>query len=191
MDAKAARGRLRNIVSQERLYNGSILKLRVDYVKFPSGDIKSREVVEHGAVVAILAVDATENIYLVAQYRHAVDDVIYEIPAVNIEKGENAAAAAVRELQEEIGYKPRTLKELSTIYSSPGFSNEEVILFYATDLEPSALPQDDDEEIEVEKFTLAEIRQLIELGKVRDGKTMTALYWYQLRKERENARPAN
>lgn len=191
MDAKAARGRLRNIVSQERLYNGSILKLRVDYVKFPSGDIKSREVVEHGAVVAILAVDATENIYLVAQYRHAVDDVIYEIPAGNIEKGENAAAAAVRELQEEIGYKPRTLKELSTIYSSPGFSNEEVILFYATDLEPSALPQDDDEEIEVEKFTLAEIRQLIELGKVRDGKTMTALYWYQLRKERENARPAN
>lgn len=191
MDAKTARGRLRNIVSQEKLYSGRILNLRIDHVKFPSGDIKPREVVEHRPAAAILAVDAAENIYLVAQYRHAVDEVLYEIPAGIIEQGENAAEAAVRELQEEIGYKPGILMELNTLYTSPGFSDEEVILFYATELEQSELPQDDDEQIDVEKFSLAEIKELIEQGKIKDGKTMVAVYWYELQKTRENAEPTN
>lgn len=165
--------------------------MRIDHVKFPSGDIKPREVVEHRPAAAILAVDAAENIYLVAQYRHAVDEVLYEIPAGIIEQGENAAEAAVRELQEEIGYKPGILMELNTLYTSPGFSDEEVILFYATELEQSELPQDDDEQIDVEKFSLAEIKELIEQGKIKDGKTMVAVYWYELQKTRENAEPTN
>lgn len=187
MDVETARNQLRTIVSQKSLYSGKILNLRVDQVKFPSGCVKPREIVEHKPAAAILAVDREENILLVAQYRHAVDDVVYEIPAGLLEAGESAAQTAARELQEEIGFMPGKLEELFTLYSSPGFSDEEVILFFATDLTPSQLPQDEDEYIEVVKFKADELTELIANGQIKDSKTIAAIYWYQLRKAQVNA----
>lgn len=187
MDVETARNQLRTIVDQKCLYRGQILNLRVDQVRFPSGCIKPREIVEHKPAAAILAVDGEENIFLVAQYRHAVDDVIYEIPAGLLEAGEDAEETATRELQEEIGFIPGKLEKLLTLYSSPGFSNEEVVLFLATDLTPSQLPQDDDEYIEVTKFTIDELNKLIADGHIKDCKTVAAIYWYQLRKAHGNA----
>lgn len=156
--------------------------MRLDHVRFPSGKIGLREVVEHQPAAAVLAVDNDGYIYFVLQYRHAVDEVLYEIPAGLPEKGESVAEAAVRELQEEIGRKPRVLREISTLYSSPGFSDERVILFYAEDLELSKLPQDDDEHIEVVKLTLDEAIELIGRGQIKDGKTIAAIFWYGLQK---------
>lgn len=189
MDVVSARKLLRNVVSREFPFKGRILNLRVDQVKFPSGDIKSREVVEHPPAVAILAVDADEYIYLVEQYRHAVDEVLYEVPAGLVEAGEDPAVAAARELQEEIGFKPGALRKLLSLYSSPGFSDEKVIFFLAADLTPSELPKDCDEHLEVFKFTLDEAKELIASGQIKDGKTLVAVYWYENQKLSNNVRP--
>lgn len=187
METEVPWKQLRDIVGREFLYHGKILNLRVDRVKFPSGEIKTREIIEHKSASAVLAVDEAENIFLVAQYRHAVDEVTYEIPAGLIENEENAAETAGRELQEEIGYKPGILEEILTLYSSPGFSDEKIYLFYATELKLSELPQDDDEHLSAKKFTLPEIMKLIELGKIKDCKTIAAIYWYALRKACQHA----
>jgi len=191
MNVDFERSQLRNIESFEYVYKGRILNLRVDQVLFPSGDIKPREVVEHRPAAAVLAIDGEGCVYLIAQYRHAVDEVIYEIPAGIVEDGEDIAQTAVRELQEEIGFKPGRLREFFRLYSSPGFSDEEVVFFIAEDLEPSELPKDDDEQIEAIRFSPDEIVELLEGGRIKDGKTMIALYWYQLQRVRENVRQAD
>lgn len=187
MDVASARKMLRNVVSREFPYRGRILNLRVDQIKFPSGDIKPREVIEHCPAAAILAVDADGYIYLVSQYRHAVDEMLYEVPAGLAETGEDIAVTAARELQEEIGFKAGTLRRLFSLYSSPGFTDEEVIFFFATDLTPSKLPQDCDEHLEVFKFTLDEAKALIAGGQIKDGKTVVAVYWYESQRLGDNA----
>ena len=104
---------LRDIVKSEYPYKGHVLDLRIDHVKFPSGKVKVREVVEHKSAVAMFAVNGRGEICLVSQYRHAVDQNILEIPAGIIEPGENPEDAASRELQEEIGCKPGRLVKIS------------------------------------------------------------------------------
>lgn len=170
---------LRNIISQEYPYrNGRVLNLRIDHVKFPSGSVKAREVVEHKSAVTVLAVDADGKICLVSQYRHAVDLDIYEIPAGIIEQGEDPEAAAVRELQEEIGFKPGKIEKIAEFYSSPGYSTEKIYLYFANELTQSKLPEDDDEFISVCKFSPREIEIMIAAGEICDGKTIMAYYWY-------------
>ena len=112
---------LRNIVKSEYPYKGKILDLRVDSVKFPSGSVKIREVVEHKSAVAILPVNSEGKICLVAQYRHAVDRDIFEIPAGLTETGEDPSEAALRELREEIGYTASSITKISGFFSSPGY----------------------------------------------------------------------
>lgn len=187
MDAARACVRQGDIVGNEYVYEGKILNLRVDRVRFPSGDIKLREVVEHRPAVAILAADGDGCVYLVSQYRHAVGETLYEIPAGLVEEGESNAETASRELQEEAGLKPGSLREIFTLYSSPGFSDEKIVFFLATDLTPSKLPQDDDECVIANKFSLSEIRRMIEDGRINDAKTVAALCWYENQRLRSDA----
>lgn len=189
-DTKKTNGNhvLRNIVGEKTVYHGAIIDVRVDEVKFPSGQIKNREVVLHRQAVAIIAADADGSLYLVSQYRHAVDEDLLEVPAGIVEEGEDPRDAAIRELQEEIGHKPGSIEEIFTLYTAPDFSNEEVIFYYAYDLTKSELPQDEDEFIEVKKYNQAELDRLIESGALKDGKTMIALYWYRNKKQAEQCR---
>lgn len=170
--------KLRNIVDSSYPYKGHILDLRIDRVKFPSGKVKVREVVEHKSAVAMLAVNDDGKICLVSQYRHAVDRDVLEIPAGIIEKNEDPKNAAERELQEEIGYKPGAILKISELYTSPGYSTERIILYYTYDLTLSKLPEDDDEYIDVHWVSLDEFEKYIACGKIDDGKTMLAYYWY-------------
>lgn len=189
MDAERDCSQHGEIIGSEYVYEGKILNLRVDRVRFPSGGVKPREVVEHGPAVAILATEADGCVYLVSQYRHAVGETLYEIPAGMVENGENNAETASRELQEEAGLKPGLLREIFTLYSSPGFSDEKIIFFWATDLTPSKLPQDDDECVVAEKFSPGDIRRMIENGRINDAKTVAALCWYESQRLRNNACP--
>lgn len=173
---------LRNILKSEFPYRGRIVDLRVDTVKFPSGLEKIREVVLHRPAVAMLAEDADGGIFLVKQYRHAVDEEVYEIPAGIIDEGESAEEAAARELQEEIGRKPERLEKIAELYSSPGFTTEKITMFYATGLSDSKLPEDDDEYIKARKFSPQELAALVAEGGVKDGKTIAAYYWRLARK---------
>lgn len=173
---------LRNILKSEFPYRGHIVEVRVDTVKFPSGSEKIREVVLHKPAVAMLAEDADGGIFLVRQYRHAIDEEIYEIPAGIAEEGESPEETASRELQEEIGRLPGHLEKIAEIYSSPGFTTEKIILFYATELSDSKLPEDDDEYIKVRKFSRGEFAELAASGGMKDGKTLAAYYWLMARK---------
>ena len=128
-----AKNPLRNILKSEFPYKGHIIDVRVDTVKFPSGSEKIREVVLHSPAVAMLAEDADGGIFLVKQYRHAVDEEIYEIPAGLVEEGESPEETAARELQEEIGRRPGRMEKrrrpgrmekIAELYSSPGFTTE-------------------------------------------------------------------
>ena len=177
-----AKNPLRNILKSEFPYKGHIIDVRVDTVKFPSGAEKLREVVLHSPAVAMLAEDAEGGIFLVKQYRHAVDEEIYEIPAGLVEEGESPEETAARELQEEIGRRPGRMERIAELYSSPGFTTEKITMFYATELSDSKLPEDDDEYIKVRKFSPAELAALVADGGVKDGKTLAAYYWLLARK---------
>lgn len=177
-----AKNPLRNILKSEFPYKGRIVDIRVDTVKFPSGAEKIREVVLHKPAVAMLAEDADGGIFLVKQYRHAVDEEIYEIPAGLVEEGEAPEQTAARELQEEIGRMPGRMEKIAELYSSPGFTTEKVTMFYATELSDSKLPEDDDEYIKVCKFSPAALAALVAEGGVKDGKTLAAYYWLLARK---------
>ncbi|MCE5201182.1 MAG: NUDIX hydrolase [Synergistaceae bacterium] len=179
---------LRNIIGQKYQYRGRVLNLRIDTVLFPSGAEKIREVVEHKAAAAILAVDKDGSIHMVSQYRHAIDKDVLEIPAGIVESGEDPLETAVRELQEEIGCKPGKIEKVSEFYSSPGYSTEKIYLYYATDLEQSKLPEDDDEYLSSSKFTPQKISAMIDSGEVNDGKTIMAYFWYVSRKAAEECR---
>ncbi|HPI98487.1 MAG TPA: NUDIX hydrolase [Synergistales bacterium] len=164
-------------VSRNILYRGRILNLRVDKVEFPNGKRTSREVVEHEAAVGIIPITNDGQVVLVKQYRYAVCGELLEIPAGIVEKGEDPINTASRELREETGHDARRLKELGRFYTSPGFSNELLILYLAEDLFPSKLKEDDDEFIEVVEWPISEIDNTFLREKIRDGKTFAALSW--------------
>ncbi len=164
--------------NRKRIYEGRILNLRVDDVEFPSGKTGCREVVEHRPAVGILAENDRGEFLLVRQYRYAAGVTLLEIPAGIVEEGEDYDATVIRELQEETGYRPGKLREIARIFTSPGFSNELLILYYATDLTLSKLPEDEDEFLEVVPVNRKQLFRLYLSGDMQDAKTLCAFCWY-------------
>lgn len=164
-------------VKENRIFEGRILNLRSDDVRTPSGHIAKREVAEHKSAVGMLAVTDRKTILLVRQYRYAVNEIMLEICAGLIEKGEDPAQAAEREMQEELGVKAKNLQRIGEFYASPGFCTEIFTLFIASDLEESSLPQDEDENVSVIEVAFDDIPLMIREGKIRDSKTFAALSW--------------
>src|SRR5262245_54659602 len=121
-------------VSSELIYDGRPVRLYIEMVEMPNGDVKKREIVRHGGAVAIVPIDKDNNVLMVWQYRHAAGRVLLEIPAGTLEKGEDPDVCAVRELQEEIGYKPGKLEKIGGIFVAPGYTSEFIHLYFATDL---------------------------------------------------------
>ncbi len=165
-------------IETERVYKGRIVNVRRDIVQTESGRRVDREVVEHPGAVAILAVDAEHRIALVRQYRHAVAESLWEVPAGKLEPGEDPAACAVRELAEETGYKAHNVRQLSCIYSTPGFCDEKIYLFYASLLEQGTSQPEEDEAIRVGLFSPESVLEKIRNGEIRDAKTIVAMLWY-------------
>jgi ADP-ribose pyrophosphatase len=125
--------------------------------------------------VAVLAVDDDGRFVLVRQYRYAVADRVWELPAGRLDAGEEPAAAARRELEEEVGRRAGNLEPLATFYTTPGFCDEVLHLFRATDLAPVPPRPEEDERIEVRLVGLEEARGMIRRGEIRDGKTLVAV----------------
>lgn len=121
-------------ISSRRLYDGKVFNLVVDEVEYPSGNRAIREVADHpGGAVAIPLLDSA-TVLLIRQFRYPTREVLYEAPAGKLDPGEDPEACARRELEEETGYKARNLEKLTAIYTSPGFCNERLHLFLASDL---------------------------------------------------------
>ena len=121
-------------VSRQEIFHGRIVDLRVDTVRLPNGHLTTREVIDHPGGVAVVAIDENDNVLTVKQYRYAFQTVLEEIPAGKLERGEDPAAAARRELSEETGASCETLTPLGEILASPGGFTEVLHLYMATGL---------------------------------------------------------
>jgi ADP-ribose pyrophosphatase len=164
-------------VSTRTVYRGHV-NLRIDTVETPDGRRAAREIVEHAACVAVVPVDASGNVLLVRQYRHAAEQELLEIPAGGIDPGEDAVAAVRREMSEETGLSPRTIRRLGGFYSSPGFCTEYLHLFLATDLVPNRLEAEDTAGIQVVTVAPESLEGLIASGAICDAKSIAGIYTY-------------
>ena len=165
-------------LSSQIIYEGRAVKLRVDTVQAADGRQTTREIVEHADCVAVIVVDADDNVLLVKQFRKPVEKELLEIPAGGIDSGEDPEAAVRRELQEEIGYLPQRIERLGGFYSTPGYCSEYLYLYLATDLTPSQLHAEDTEGIEVVRVPIKQVADLIASGKICDAKSIAGLLAY-------------
>ena len=171
MDASQAEPTLESKV----LYRGRIVTLRVDTIRLPNGRQTTREIVEHAHCVCIVALDSDGNVVLVRQYRKPAEAPLLEVPAGGIDQGEDAVAAARRELQEETGLTASSLRRLSSFWMTPGWSTEYMHSYLATGLSPSPLAADDDENISTLRVPLARVSQMVLSGEIQDAKSIASL----------------
>jgi ADP-ribose pyrophosphatase len=163
------------VLEHDRVYSGKVVDLDVDEVEEPGGIRGTREVVRQRGSVAALPVHDDGRVVLVRQYRYAVDDVVWELPAGRRDPGETPEKGARRELEEEVGLRPAHLEPLLEFWTTPGFCDEVMHLFRATRLESVPARPEADENIEWATFTLDEARAMIRRGEIREGKTVVAL----------------
>ena len=165
-------------LSSQLIYEGRVVKLRVDTVQMPSGRETTREIVEHSDCVAIIAIDANDNVLLVNQFRKPVEKELLEIPAGGIEPGEDPVDCVCRELREETGYLPGKVERLGSFYSAPGYCTEYLHLYLATELTPSPLQAEDTENISLVRVPLGQIPRLITSGSICDAKSIAGLFTF-------------
>ena len=169
-------------IDSQLKYAGLIMKIYVDKVQFPNGEVHLREIVKKRSAAATLPIDEFGDILLVSQYRHPIYGMALEIPAGLIEPNESPIAAARRELEEEIGYYAQKVEFLCKTHPVMGFADEMVHIYLATDLQKTQQNFDSGELIEVHSYSLEECLQMVDDGKITDSKTIIALLKYQLKR---------
>ena len=162
-------------IESKDIYQGRIIKLRVDTVQLPTGRTTTREIVEHEDAVCVVPIDENNNVLMVRQYRKAAQINLLEVPAGGVEAGETPDETVLRELQEEVSVTSGSLRRLSGFWVSPGWATEFMHAYLAMDLTPASLPADDDEYISVERVPLDSILGLIESGEIQDSKSIASL----------------
>ena len=171
-------------VNKNVVYSCKILTLRVDDIITPDGKSAKREYVEHRGGAGILAVDEDEYVYLVRQYRYAYREELLEIPAGKLEIGEAPIVTASRELEEETGLSG-SVREFGLLYPTPGYTNEPLYIFIATDLKKVGAHLDEGEFLDVIRMPFREAYDMVLKGEIKDGKTCYAILKYGALKEKE------
>ncbi len=161
-------------IKSEKIYEGRVFDVYKDTIREGANEY-TREIITHGGSIVIVPVFADSRVALVKQYRHPARAFIYEIPAGTLEKGEDHETGAKRELEEEIGVSCGKIEKLTEFYVSPGFLSEKMFVFLATDLTETVQNLDDDEFIEIEKFSFEEMFEMIRKNEIQDAKTMVGL----------------
>ena len=165
-------------LSSELVYDGRVIKVSKDEVMCPNGEQSIREIVHHRGGVGILF--KVDNKFIFEkQYRYALGEEIIEMPAGKLEEGEIPLEAAKRELLEETGYRPLEMVHLGDSYPTPGYSSEVIHLYYCPKAVKEERHLDKDEDIELIYLTLEEIEQMIADGKIKDSKTVAAIFLYK------------
>jgi len=163
-------------ISSKRIHTGKIIKLDSDRIRYPDGSEAEVDIVRHSgasAVVPFLSDPEGEDpqILLLRQYRYAADGYLYEIPAGRLDPGETPADCAARELKEETGCTAKQMEPLITMVTTPGFTDERIHLFMATELTHGEATREADEFADVIIMRLSEALELIQKGEIVDGKT--------------------
>ena len=166
------------VLSSETVFKGKIYNIERDIITLPDGRTTSRETVRHNGAAAMVAVDDDGKILFVRQYRHSAGTETLEIPAGTLEKGEDPYDCAVRELEEETGYKCEKMEFMLKFYSSIGFCDEVLHIYLATGLKEGKTNPDDDEFIELERYTPEEAIKMIFAGEIADSKTIASVFAY-------------
>ena len=162
-------------VSVEKIYEGKVLKLNIETVELPDGNYSKKEILKHPGGVAILAYTSEDTILLVEQFRKPIERVLFEIPAGKIEANEALEVCAMRELEEETGFKAKKMKYLGKIVTAPGYCDEYIHFYKAEELYKGTIGGDEDEFIQVHQLKIDRIKELIKSGEIIDGKTIAAL----------------
>ena len=170
------------LMSTSLLHDGRVVHLSIDTVRFPDGSVGDLELVRHRGAAAVLPVvggegDEDPDLLLLRQYRYAAGGEIWEVPAGIIEPGESWEDCARRELEEEAGVKAGKLISLTTIHTTPGFTNEEIHLYAAFDLAPGRARTDDDEFLQVVRLPLSRALAMVRTGEISDGKSLVAILY--------------
>jgi ADP-ribose pyrophosphatase len=160
-------------ISFEYKFQGRIVNLRVDDALLPNGSTAKREIVEHNGGVCVAPLDSEYNLYFVKQFRYPYMEVVTELPAGKLEKGEDPFEAGKRELKEETGATAKNYVDLGKLYPTPGYCGEIIHMYLATDLEFGEQSPDEDEFLEVYKISLEKAVEMVMNGELRDSKTQT------------------
>lgn len=166
-------------IGSSRAFDGRMLHVRVDRVRLPSGRESVREVVEHPGSVVIVPVTGDDEVILIRQFRHAAGRTLLELPAGLIDPGEEILETARRELREETGYEAETLRHLTTVFMTPGYSDERASIVLAEGCTAVDHEPDPDEPIRIVTMPIAEIPALVEPGAsaVEDAQGLIGLLW--------------
>lgn len=166
-------------LTQESIFRGNMIKLRVDTVALPNGETAQREIIEHPGAVAIVPLTEDNQVIMVRQFRYPINAITLELPAGKLEWGEEPEGTLHRELAEETGLKAGKVELLGEFYPAPGYSNEKITIYLARELAPQVVVEKTDEEefLEPLKMPFGEALSMVEKGEIRDAKTIIGLEW--------------
>jgi len=164
------------------LYRGKIFDVVLEKVTLPNGAVKDREIVRHPGAAAMVPLLEDGRVVLIKQYRHAVGEFVWEIPAGTLEPEEAPVACARRELVEETGYKAAKFEKLTEILPAPGYTDEHIHIFLATGLQAVDQRLEDDEVIELQPTVLDLALAMVTQGEIRDVKTIAGLFLTSLKR---------
>ncbi len=163
-------------LSREEIFSGVIVHLVKDTVKLPNGAKSTREVILHNGAVCVVPITDKNEIIMERQFRYPFNEVIWEIPAGKLDKGEtDPLLAAKRELTEETGYTAKNFIYIGTYYPSPAILSEKIHMYIATGLTPGERKLDEDEFLDVVKVPFNEVIEMIKKNEIPDGKTQAAI----------------
>ncbi len=168
------------LLSSRLIHDGRVVHLSVDRVRFPDGKEGELELIRHGGASAVIPILGDMDhpdplVVLIHQFRYAAGGFLYEIPAGIPEEGEDWESCARRELEEETGFRGREFRALNQLFTTPGFTNEVIHFFLASELEAGQVHRDRDEYIDVVEMRFSKALELIERGELRDGKSVAGL----------------
>ena len=170
-----------DILDHQEPYHGKIVSLHVDTIRQASGNKTIREVIRHPGGVAAVPVLDDSRLLLIRQFRYPIGRYIYEIPAGKLDSGQPPMETMARELEEETGYRAGILDHECSFYTTPGISDELIHLFTARNLTPCSQHLEEGEHITLVAFTLDECLEKIQIGEIRDGKTVLGILWHQMK----------
>ena len=166
-----------SMITTEVVYKGDFLDVRRDEVLLPNGETGTREWINHPGAVVIIPILPNGEIALIKQFRYAAESEFIELPAGKLDKGEEPKACALRELEEEVGYKAGKMEFIANIHPAIGFANEIMSIYLAENLEKTNYNRDKDEFIDLIPTNMEEALNLVWENKITDVKSIIGLLW--------------
>lgn len=164
------------LIARRVIWEGNLGSFGLDEVVLPSGARATLALFKHPGAAAVVPFLDREHVVLLRQFRHAAGGVIWEVPAGKLDRGEDPARCAARELEEETGYRAGRVVRTGSILTTPGFTDERIHMFCAYDLVAGSAAPEAHEVLRSEVVPLARALTMIESGEICDGKTIAALF---------------